>query len=76
MPRNGQLTNEEKARAVLARTGQPGNLVAGCSETEIDALAAIYDECVAPEALLAERVDAFWGARRERLESQKATVES
>lgn len=75
MPRNGQLSNEEKARSVLCRTGRAGNAVAGMTETEVDELAAIYDECCAPELLLADRIAKFWGDRQERLEAAKAVVD-
>jgi len=71
--RHGILDNEEKARAVLCRTGRPGNECAVMDEAEQAQLAAIYDECLAPELLLKERVDAFWGDRRERLTAAKAT---
>lgn len=71
--RHGELDNEEKARAVLCRTGHPGNACAGMTADEQSQLAAIYDECVAPERQLKERIDAFWGERRERLEAAKAT---
>lgn len=71
--RHGILDNEEKARAVLCRTGRPGNECAVMDEAEHAQLAAIYDECLAPEQALKERVDAFWGERRERLAAAKAT---
>ncbi|HMO84589.1 MAG TPA: hypothetical protein PKC18_06675 [Lacipirellulaceae bacterium] len=72
MPRHGELSDEEKARAVLCRTGQPGNRCAAFSAAELAELAAAYDECVAPELLLAERVRQFWAARQERLDAAKA----
>lgn len=71
--RHGELDNEEKARAVLCRCGHPGNACAGMTADEQSQLAAIYDECVAPERQLKERIDKFWGNRRERLEAAKAT---
>lgn len=71
--RHGMLDNEEKARAVLCRTGRPGNECACMDEAEHAQLAAIYDECVAPELALKERVDAFWGERIQRLDAAKAT---
>lgn len=74
MPRNGELSNEEKARSVLTRTGRPGNsAVAALTEDEHAELAKVYDECCAPELLLAERMDQFWGARQSRLDAAKAT---
>lgn len=73
MPRNGILTNEEKARAVLTRGGYPGNMCHGLDESEIDELAEIYDECVAPELKLKDRIGAFSEARHKRLTDGKAT---
>ncbi|HMO84086.1 MAG TPA: hypothetical protein PKC18_04105 [Lacipirellulaceae bacterium] len=69
--RNGQLDNEEKARAVLCRTGRPGNPCHGLDEDELAELAAIYDACLAPELALAERVREFWGRRHERQAAAK-----
>lgn len=69
------LTNEEKARSVLSRTGSAGNAVVNYSAAEVTELAAIYDECCAPELLLAERIADFRGRRQLRLEAAKATVD-
>lgn len=65
--RNGQLDNEEKARAVLVRMGRGGNPVADLDPVTIDELAGVYDECLAPEALLAERVRNVMTRRSSRL---------
>lgn len=73
MPRNGILSSEEKARAVLCRTGRPGNECAAMTEGEIEQLAAIYDECIAPEAKLAQKIGEFWGDRQQRMDAAKAT---
>jgi hypothetical protein len=67
------LTNEEKARSVLCRTGSVGNSVANLSSQEVDQLAAVYDECCAPEMLLADRIKSFWRERQDRLDEAKAT---
>jgi hypothetical protein len=71
MPRT--LTNEEKARSVCARTGIAGNRINGLTPAEVDELAAVYEECIAPEQLLKERCDSFWAKREQRLADQKAT---
>lgn len=77
MPRNGVLSNEEKARAVLTRTGRAGNsAVAALTEDEHAHLAGVYDRCCAPEHELANEMDAFWGKRQERLDAAKATDET
>lgn len=73
MPRHGELSDEEKARAVLTRTGQPGNKCAALTEAEHAELAGVYDECVAPEIALGARVREFWNRRQDRLDEQKAT---
>ena len=73
MPRNGILSNEEKARAVLCRTGRPGNECACMEEADVDRLAGIYDECLAPELSLGKQMDEFWAGRSERMAAAKAT---
>lgn len=73
MPRNGVLTDEEKARAVLARTGSPGNHCAMLTPDELAELAAVYDACEKDAAPLKQLIGDFWGRRQERLADQKAT---
>lgn len=67
------MTNQDKARSVMARTGQPGNRCAGFSDTELDELAAIYDQCLDDESPLKQLVGEFWAGRAERLAAAKAT---
>lgn len=55
-----ELSGEEKARAVLTRVGRIGNQVAEMAAEDAAELATIYDECVAPEAAMPERVRAVW----------------
>lgn len=73
--RNRELDTESKARAVLCRTGQPGNRCAHMNAAEIAELAAIYDRCLAPQQELGNRIQEFWGRRRERLEAEKAVLD-
>jgi hypothetical protein len=70
------LTNEEKARSVLCRTGSVGNVVHDFTPAEIDELATVYDECCAPELKLADYIRDFWGRRQDRLNALKATDET
>jgi hypothetical protein len=76
MPRHGVLTNEEKARAVLTRTGQPGNRASALDEADQLRLADIYDHCIAPELGLKDAIREFWGQREQRLAAAKATDEA
>jgi hypothetical protein len=70
-----QLTNEEKSRSVLCRTGSPFGLVENFVPAEIEELASVYDTCAEAKSdePLARLVMDFWARRAERLEALKAT---
>ena len=70
------MTNRDKARAVLIQVGRPGGYTAYLSESETAALAAVYDECVAPRDQIAARFDAVWAEHAARLADGKATIET
>ena len=73
MPLDAKLSNEEKARSVLCRTGQAGNRCHGLAEAELAELAAVYDTCETDNSQLGQLVGEFWGRRQARLDELKAT---
>jgi len=72
--RDGELSDEEKARSVLCRVGQPGNRVVGFDDGEIRELAGVYDACAGGDEPLGRLVAEFWGRRQARLDELKATA--
>lgn len=66
------MSDEDKARSVMCRVGQPGNRVAGFTPEELAELAAVYEACREDDSQLASLVGEFWGRRQVRLDALKA----
>lgn len=66
---------KDKARAVLVQVARPGNYVEFFDQEEIERLAVVYDETLAPREEMAAKFDAVWVDHKARLEESKADVD-
>lgn len=69
------MTDEKKARLLLARAGRAGGHVQVLTAAEVKEAAELHDKHPEPCEELGAAFKVFWEAHRERLADDKATTE-